>query len=459
MEIEVSYNLESEQQFWAELDDIVSKHCNEPELIDDALRSYLHFTTHFKDDYLQSDQDIAQCIFKFLNSSLFQPHKDYVRRQLVYSLLQEDDAPSLHVIAAILLYDGRMHDETFMMFQQEGGFPRVVELIHAPVAQNNVALHRMLLELMYEMSRIQRLDWEDLIAVGDSFIKYLFDIVEGLWYDASDPYHYSVIRVLLVLNEQYLVNSTSATVPGPAPLTNRIIKFISTYPQHKTFGENLILLLNRESETSLQLLILKLLYLIFSSLSTAEYFYTNDLHVLLDVTVRNLLDLPIDDNAAQALRHTYLRVLHPMLANSQLHRPGMHYKREEIRKMLRILVGGLPPDVDDVDSPTDSPVQDLGAGMNGAGPLYGFHFAPVDPTTRRLVKRCATVPWLRDADEPLRSETPVQEAQKDLARRMLGMSVMDGGSSVSMMEVAKHTEKPGVMTPSKVKHEEDIQVA
>ena len=46
------------------------------------------------------------------------------------------------------------------------------------------------------------------------------------------------------------------------------------------------------AETSLQLLTLKLLYLIFTTPSTHEYFYTNDLHVLVDILIRNLLDLP-----------------------------------------------------------------------------------------------------------------------------------------------------------------------
>jgi len=40
------------------------------------------------------------------------------------------------------------------------------------------------------------------------------------------------------------------------------------------------------------LLILKILYLLFSTSSTAEYFYTNDLRVLVDVFIRELLDLP-----------------------------------------------------------------------------------------------------------------------------------------------------------------------
>lgn len=234
----------------------------------------------------------------------------------------------------------------------------------------------------------------------------------------------------LVMNEQYLVASTSHHTDGRPPVTNRLIKALSTHGMtYKTFGCNLILLLNRESETSLQLLILKVLYLLFGNPSTAEYFYTNDLHVLIDVILRNLIDLPHDSTAANALRHTYLRVLNPILTNSQISKPP-HYKRDDILRLLNLLV------------------------------TSGNHFAPVDETTQRLVVRCTSVPWLQSAavkdhaasggkDSTTSPIAQVAHGQKELARRALGMSVQDGSeSSTSVLEIASHTEKPGVQTPS-----------
>jgi hypothetical protein len=200
---------------------------------------------------------------------------------------------------------------------------------------------------------------------------------------------------------------------------------------YKTFGCNLILLLNRESETILQLLILKALYLVFGNIQTAEYFYTNDLHVLVDVILRNLIDLPSDSPATNALRHTYLRVLHPILTNSQISKPP-YYKKDDILRLLHLLV------------------------------TSGNHFAPVDDTTKRLVERCTTVPWLQQSDtsgtngNDSATQSPVDNiignGQKEVARRMLGMSVNGGGeSATSVLEVASHTEKPGVQTPSRGK--------
>lgn len=36
-----------------------------------------------------------------------------------------------------------------------------------------------------------------IVHVDDDFVRYLFEIIEELSYDANDPYHYPVIRVLV----------------------------------------------------------------------------------------------------------------------------------------------------------------------------------------------------------------------------------------------------------------------
>ena len=105
----------------------------------------------------------------------------------------------------------------------------------------------------------------------------------------------------------------------------------------------------------------------------------------------------------------------------------------------------------------------------------------MDETTQRLVKRCAGVKWLRDTEEERAAKrrwrgsgsteaesvggananaegTPVDspitpgEGQKDIAKRLLGITLKDeSGSALSVLEVAAQTEKPGVKSPSKSK--------
>jgi hypothetical protein len=195
-EFEVHYSLEDEAQFWAELEDIISAQCPSHQLIDNALRSYLHFTTTYKNEYLPSEYEVARCIQKLLQSKLFDENKDYVRIQIVYSLLQEDEPAALQIIASFLIFDGRDNETTFEMMNNEGCFPRLLELIKKGNAQEP-RLHRLLLELLYEMSRMQRLSVEDLGQVDDDFVTYLFRIIEELSDDVDDPYHYPVIRVLV----------------------------------------------------------------------------------------------------------------------------------------------------------------------------------------------------------------------------------------------------------------------
>lgn len=113
------------------------------------------------------------------------------------------------------------------------------------------------------------------MLIEDGFVKYLLDIIEGLSDDVNDPYHYPVIKVLvlipsfsnsrelgcntnvprqLILNEQYmlLAHDPGPDQPTSTYLTNKVIKILSLHGSvYKTFSENLILLLNRESIASL----------------------------------------------------------------------------------------------------------------------------------------------------------------------------------------------------------------
>lgn len=212
-----------------------------------------------------------------------------------------------------------------------------------------------------------------------------------------------------------MLASTVDPLSPTVPVTNRLVKMLSLHgPSYRSFGENIILVLNRETETSQQLLILKVLYLLFTTKATYEYFYTNDLKVLVDIILRNLMDLPEEK---MSLRHTYLRVLYPLLAHTQLSQPP-HYKRDEIRKALRILVGG------------------------------GTHFAPTDKTTLRLVDRVSNVEWLREENG---SPSPESSPERKARPRLLGISLPDSqrASSVSVVDVAAVTEKPGIKTPSR----------
>lgn len=56
------------------------------------------------------------------------------------------------------------------------------------------------------------------------------------------------------------------------------------------------------------MLILKLLYEIFTTPETYEYFYTNDLRVLIDVFIRELYDLPEESEAVSPYYIFYFNI-------------------------------------------------------------------------------------------------------------------------------------------------------
>jgi hypothetical protein len=124
----------------------------------------------------------------------------------------------------------------------------------------------------------------------------------------------------------------------------------------------------------MQLLVLKMLYILFNTKGLSEYFYTNDLCVLVDVFLREIVDLDEESESVCLvfnmyqlsninniqLRHTYLRVLHPLLTKTQLR--SLPYKRSQIVRALESLVEN--PEIREVSS-----------------------------TTKRLVERCLSGEW------------------------------------------------------------------
>jgi hypothetical protein len=130
-------------------------------------------------EYLQSENDVARCCYKLLNSVLFSAHKDYIRQQIIHTFLQvslrllqagfiiltilrkEESPASLHVLGSFLLYDGKGEEESLRLLEEENGFSRLLELLNDDMSSDPM-LHRLFLDLMYETSRIQRIRMEEL---------------------------------------------------------------------------------------------------------------------------------------------------------------------------------------------------------------------------------------------------------------------------------------------------------
>lgn len=84
------------------------------------------------------------------------------------SFKQEDDPKTQHLIASFLLIDGRQNEVTLHMMNEVGSFPRLLELLQIQRkaqevgSEDGAGLHRVLMDMLYEMSRIQRVRIQDL---------------------------------------------------------------------------------------------------------------------------------------------------------------------------------------------------------------------------------------------------------------------------------------------------------
>lgn len=187
----------------SELETCMLQPCATHESIDDALREWLDITTQLQECCRSGQDDVLRCAQILRTSAIFQHNADYVQTQLIHSLLQEDSTDTLYAISMLLLLDGHFEESLFSRMIRESCFPRLLELIRTHESDPDTRLHRLLLQLAYEMSRIERLKREELALVDDEFIHSLFRIIEGVSDDANDPYHYPTIRVLVCILIDY----------------------------------------------------------------------------------------------------------------------------------------------------------------------------------------------------------------------------------------------------------------
>ncbi|KAG7528622.1 hypothetical protein FFLO_06045 [Filobasidium floriforme] len=384
------------------------------------------------DKYMQSPGESSHAYYLLLKSDLFRYHSERMINLILAEAEENTNPHTLFILYNILLLWGSKHHSLFRSHRRWKRLSRGLgDVFDAEIDERSVdsdgnppieaRLRLPATQLMYEVLRVQKLSAEELEGFTDDFIDRLFELVETSR-NFDEELNYAVIRLIIALNEQFMVASAQSVVPkqgglkppedpshgllSPTPAAPDARTLLSPPPEHlppsmapttrnhhrahsnlhpplhveetkgknrvlgvlmsrlgnsKTFGENVIFMLNRCQNTPddlcVQLLLLKILYLLFTTAGTQEYFYTNDLRVLVDVFLRELVDLPEE---SEACRHTYLRVLHPLLTNTQL--KSEPYKHPQIRLVLLSLTSHS-------------------------------HIREVDPTTKRLVERCLNADW------------------------------------------------------------------
>ncbi|KAI0749911.1 hypothetical protein C8Q80DRAFT_1269710 [Daedaleopsis nitida] len=398
----IVYIIDNAQQFWSELEDMLRL----PEdatldKLDSTLRRYISFCGSYHEQFLQSPLQLRHACDMIIASDLFSFHSERMCEILVHDAQTNTDPHYEMVLYSVILAYGR-RNTSFLRNQKRWQpllpllmdhvrldvDPEIDDGFYGSTSGSNIGSSRSIaipieaklrslsVKILYEVCRLQKMSLQDLRMFDDSFIDYLFDLVEQTRGFQDETFNYSVIKLIVALNEQFMLATMQAHTPQPHSNSfaqqqadsrdrnadNRILRVLkSRVGSSPTFGENMIFMLNRADRTAedlcMQLLVLKLLYLLFTSKDLAEYFYTNDLCVLVDVFLREIGNI---DEDHESLRHTFLRVLHPLLTKTQLR--SMPYKRPQIVQTLESLI-------------------------------QNESIRHVDPTTKRLVERCMSGEW------------------------------------------------------------------
>ncbi|KAG2159288.1 uncharacterized protein EDB93DRAFT_1114855 [Suillus bovinus] len=393
----IVYLIENAQQFWSELDDVLrvpSDGSATLSMLDTALRRFVSLCASYHEQFLQSPMQLEHACNLLLDSELFVFHSERMCELTIEDVKSKTDPHSQLILYSVLLFHGRRQSNFIRSHKHwQPLIPLLMDHIlveinldtedvylgapsissgsgsrssmvvgHIPI---EAKLRSLGVRLLYEVCRVQKLSLHDLSVFNDQFLDNLFELVEQTRFMPDETLNYSIIKLIVALNEQFMVACLSNNQqPGSKEpeLQNRVLTvLISRLGSSKTFGENMIFMLNRASRSAedlcMQLLVLKLLYILFTNKATSEYFYTNDLRVLVDVFLRELVDL---DEESESLRHTYLRVMHPLLTKTQMR--NVPYKRPQIVLALESLV------------------------QNG-------NIRDINPTTKRLVERCLGGEW------------------------------------------------------------------
>ncbi|KAF7730711.1 hypothetical protein EC973_001660 [Apophysomyces ossiformis] len=358
----IEYVFDNVDDFYAELDDLLRQPFKD---VESTTTQYLRFLIRFQKDFIQTSTEIAQVTYRFLDSSFFLEHTTTILSHILHKhSLASSDPDELMFAYSILLYAGR-EDPRWMKYIISEAYRnkqnRLLRKLLNEIKEfvGGYPCMTVALPLVFEMCKVSKLRKADFDALSPGLLDFLLDLVESTRGDAEESFNYDLIRLILVFNEQFVMTSHSS---------NRVIEVLTRrIDTTNTFSANLIFMLNRSDDSLVQFLILNLLHSILTCPALYEYFYTNDLYVLVDVILREVCDLG-EEKGAERVREAYLLVLKPLLINTQLRQAP--YKKSEIHKTLCSMI------------------------------TPALH-KPVEPTTQKIVKRILEEWWEKICEHPV----------------------------------------------------------
>lgn len=350
-------------EFWKCLDEILQLdqekyNRDRPAVINSNLVKYLKFTTDSYKEYINTDRDLYRMALTLVESLIFSDNLKFCISKLL-SMLNIDllDMNMKFFISYILLFESKrnLHSLDIMIdfqgftvfyntlytqfaylekYSFENSYPRHKDSNQPDLTDLDVGIidemkqiSTVLMDLMYQMFKYCKCAIADVQIVDDFFVHFLMHSVRSD--TTTDLFSASEFKVLLALNEQYIMFAQDYKIE------NKVFKFVLDTSASKSFTELLLLKFNRSEDPSLKIMMCKVLYLILTTTQddiAMNFFYLNDLNVFVDVLLRELQN--ISENQ-ETLRNTFLRVLLPLLKNTELSKT--HYRKEDLTQLLQYL--------------------------------------------------------------------------------------------------------------------------
>ncbi|KAK9764407.1 pre-rRNA processing [Basidiobolus ranarum] len=304
--------------FFDELDSILNQDLAHSDIVI-ALEAYLNIVERNIDFVIRAEALMTICC-ALVESSLFEKSKQAAIEYIIDEALMS--TRDLNILYTILYFSGQVYPFALDTMLECHMISKLTQGILTKESKN----HRLFSEisLLSELCHLSKLSTSDTKLLDETLINKLLNIVEETQC-GDESLNCATIQLILAINGQFMRH--------PQVNENTVIKVLGNrFETSKSFGENLLFMMNRGTELTIQLLILKLLYALFTNTSTYDYFYTNDLRVLVDVIIRELYNLPEEDGE---LRRAYLEVLPPLICNTQY--PEILHKSQQIACLLEEL--------------------------------------------------------------------------------------------------------------------------
>ncbi|ORX57337.1 hypothetical protein BCR36DRAFT_319693 [Piromyces finnis] len=245
---------------------------------------------------------------------------------------ETEDKNQLWVIYYLIYYSGQLYPHLYTRLLFNDIFNKLtISILEEPFTSNEL-FYQSSLRVCFKIGHLHKLSNRDLDIFNEKIIDILLQFVEHTRNYHDESANYSIIEFLMVLSYQIQNNIKARKLKNKSisNIVDPILTILEKRINHsKTLSENLIFLLNRTNDMSVKYYLLKFLNLIFTTPSLDKFFYTNDIPVLLDITLRELWNLT-DENTH--IQKAYLILLENLIKNTISN--NIPYRYHDITKLL-----------------------------------------------------------------------------------------------------------------------------